>query len=1344
MGGRQYIRSHRHSWWPPRPPWITLMSVSLFVNLAYTSITCGPGIKSAGVTIPRGDIVIEYGSGTPLEITCVLDPDNEQVQSLYRNDTTDGGEAKTPSQRIVFYKNAERVSKQYMTIINETAAQLRISDPPAGRDTFYCTLLLDNQAGPNHSNDNISDAQSTTSSDSSTFPTPPPTSLETSGPPSLVSQSSEVGVCLNSVAVGYKPATITNFSCISDNWVSLTCNWTKPENPIKTTYKLFFRLPGRAGGRTIINCPKDSDSRENTCYWDFTTTPIYRQPYEYYYFTLLGDNVLGNSSTPIRFHHYANVIPASPINITVMDKTQSSAMLRWSVGTMTAFPRELIHKIEYKSQWDSNPEHWHSVNVSDVCNSSSTSNQTNNSYSNCRERDTEYYYFNVTDLKYPFTHYDFRIYVRSSVARGEDKWSPPGCITLKTKPSIPRRPPRTDVGSFECVTSPVDKSKRDIFIYWQNIEDNEKCGDLFEYRAYYTSTTTDNKTIIHRSNETYKNYAKFEGLSTDIGYNFTVYSSNKEGLSTEYSSIFVPSESDKLDEPLSFTKMAFDERGVFELSWKNASSQKLLAGNQVNDYTIFWCENDKDRPYQCNGYMNWMHIPSSESCYNITVSDHMKIYQFAISANSQSSSKTTDITSLYQPTSISSGMVWASCTVLHNKIVGKIKNVWVNMISSTSMELRWKLDCSDRIGAVLGFRIFYCPVVSINNSACKEPMLNKTVSGEMAQDSRGIASITDLKSYTTYMVTIALITKHGEGLHSDPLLNTTLEGAPDIQNLTINVTKLTNTTVSLQWSPPKFANGVVRYYHIHYYLDDILQQQDLIDSIDEQQVINEQRRITVHDTKCRLDHLESYRSYTISITACTTVCSERSLPIKVRTAVGLPGRVSQPNLFYENSTRIAVSWPKPMKPAGPVDYYELIVAHHSGPTNSQTTNSGSSSPTALASTQIQENPNNFLYHSNSNMFRVPVPDCNNEQDRGQQTFSFAVRAVNNNPLDPHRPYYGQWSVPGSVSCVLPGLPLALHLVIWSCLFIVLSTVSTYWGNRLWRKYKVMHNVEVVLPPTLNINFKFDHYNNFGENVLDSGQHYYVEDGHIIYDNAPADVDATTIAFYNGNSNALSGSSRRKNSSANASSERLPSSRWSPATASTTITAADDDDSSSSKHQLIMPSSLPKTKSESLSDGNSVKSDEEEVLEVIQPTEPVLPFFSLPEAPTITTAATTSSVIRNGNGYRSTGKGYQSTSNGYQSNGYGYQTNANGYQGSNICQGVAKNRFVGDSRGGGVVAPAAVISCFVGDQRQSNDKNLRRCGGGNPSPAADVAREFVFPAAETVTDENRSHHEQASE
>lgn len=64
--------------------------------------------------------------------------------------------------------------------------------------------------------------------------------------------------------------------------------------------------------------------------------------------------------------------------------------------------------------------------------------------------------------------------------------------------------------------------------------------------------------------------------------------------------------------------------------------------------------------------MNWTHIPSSESCYNVTVLDHTKIYQFAISANSKSSA-TNNFYNFYQPTSSSSGMVWASCTVLHNK-----------------------------------------------------------------------------------------------------------------------------------------------------------------------------------------------------------------------------------------------------------------------------------------------------------------------------------------------------------------------------------------------------------------------------------------------------------------------------------------------------------------------------------------------------------------------------------------------------------------------------------------------------------------------------------------------------
>lgn len=57
-----------------------------------------------------------------------------------------------------------------------------------------------------------------------------------------------------------------------------------------------------------MTCPTDSDVRNNTCHWDLSTTPLYRQSYEYYYFTITGQNALGISSMPIRFHHYANSI----------------------------------------------------------------------------------------------------------------------------------------------------------------------------------------------------------------------------------------------------------------------------------------------------------------------------------------------------------------------------------------------------------------------------------------------------------------------------------------------------------------------------------------------------------------------------------------------------------------------------------------------------------------------------------------------------------------------------------------------------------------------------------------------------------------------------------------------------------------------------------------------------------------------------------------------------------------------------------------------------------------------------------------------------------------------------
>ena len=217
---------------------------------------------------------------------------------------------------------------------------------------------------------------------------------------------------------------------------------------------------------------------------------------------------------------------------------------------------------------------------------------------------------------------------------------------------VPKHPPRTDIGSFEVVEN---NNNRDIYLYWQMISAKEENGENF----HYTVITIEEKGRRVRAwpNETTKTYAKFKGLSFN-NYKFEIASVNNVGQTKQTARIFVPSRSDRKKiinflikiiychfqtrtitfrnvkninnfisinyyrgfflnifinihlgtllicilnfvfiepaEPIAFTKIAFD-KGLYELSWKVPPK----TNNEVKNYTIFWCDNDRDRPYQC-------------------------------------------------------------------------------------------------------------------------------------------------------------------------------------------------------------------------------------------------------------------------------------------------------------------------------------------------------------------------------------------------------------------------------------------------------------------------------------------------------------------------------------------------------------------------------------------------------------------------------------------------------------------------------------------------------------------------------------------------------------------------
>lgn len=139
---------------------------------------------------------MEYGSGVPLEITCVLDPKNKVVQKMIQSSVG----VEQPSQNIVFNKDVVPIPEKYVTIINSTAAQIRFANLPVSVENYYCGLIIDLQKINNHSLDTTTVASESSTLKKNLFV--PPTDED------LIL----VYVCGNKVSVGCKFFFITDYN----------------------------------------------------------------------------------------------------------------------------------------------------------------------------------------------------------------------------------------------------------------------------------------------------------------------------------------------------------------------------------------------------------------------------------------------------------------------------------------------------------------------------------------------------------------------------------------------------------------------------------------------------------------------------------------------------------------------------------------------------------------------------------------------------------------------------------------------------------------------------------------------------------------------------------------------------------------------------------------------------------------------------------------------------------------------------------------------------------------------------------------------------------------------------
>lgn len=914
---------------------LTLILSSLYSCTAYfspsdpNSLRCSSNLDTPGTTFPRGDIIVPVGSN--LTIYCMLNVSHDK--SVHRN-----------SSHLRFYKGSEPVPSEYISVLNETTIKLHMSHVKKSKSMFYCKLRDVN--------------------------------------------NTEWGVCLNEVLIDTKPQPITNFNCVSHNWQNLSCTWKNPHNNLKTKYRLKFRVGGPGASRKIyIPCPNETATHES-CLWDRSTNPLYKQQDTEYFFHFHGHNQLGdwNPKEDIVFHHFQHVIPSPPINLVFLNKTSHSVTISWQPQTpMDVFPGGLVHKVEIQSMWDRN-DVWKEVDTSII-----------------PEKAASRYRLDINNLEYAFTHYDIRVHMKSGRAPSDKQfWSLPSNITFKTLPIIPDDPPKTDIGSFQIEKGNL--GKRNVYIYWQQIPESKYNGPNFGYNVTLVKPESTTLKVSLKTNS----YAKFENLE-DMDYTFEIYSVNSKGKSSSSSKIRVPRKEEVLPEPISFIKIAY-ERRTYELSWIQPKMNALHQFS-LKYYTLFWCANDQDRPFQCSGFLNWTHIPGDALSKNITVPDD-KIYQFAISMNTDTAS---------------SGMVWSSCTVIHNNInSSRMKNVYIRDVGSSSIIVAWQLACSDRVGVIKGFAVSYCPL-SYPTKECEQP--EKTE--EIHDPSVSEFNVTGLLSYKTYKLRVAVLTSTGFGEPSDAVLNTTKESAPSSPPWLKSVYHITNTSIQFTWIKPSKneRNGKIIKYQV------------CVNSSSSSEICIEEPDNESNDEEqnATLMNLDPNTNYSLKVRAFTTAWSANSSVMPFTTHIGNPGKIPLFDVKYLNATTVHIFWKSPIKPNGPLAGYHIKINY---------SDNKSDSIFKMCSAN----------HDNCSEALV-VLQCENDEPTVQiQAFNWMGETK----------LFGEWTDPRSLQChspLYPDLRSTIMIVFLLMLFTCLIPLIYYLGKKLLKTYEKSKK-NVKLPPGL--------------------------------------------------------------------------------------------------------------------------------------------------------------------------------------------------------------------------------------------------------------------------------------
>ncbi|XP_026117547.1 neural cell adhesion molecule L1-like protein isoform X5 [Carassius auratus] len=185
------------------------------------------------------------------------------------------------------------------------------------------------------------------------------------------------------------------------------------------------------------------------------------------------------------------------------------------------------------------------------------------------------------------------------------------------------------------------------------------------------------------------------------------------------------------------------------------------------------------------------------------------------------------------------------------------EDVYVDVMNSTMMKVKWKHVQKEKLNGHLGgYRISYWRLRSLLDS--KKTHGDKhtlTFSGE-----RDHAVVTGLRLFSEYSLIVMAFNSRGNGPGSHPVSFKTPEGVPG-QAAAFSVTNIQKHKVTLTWSPPVDANGVITGYILQYQLINDTEELGSLMTLN----------VSADSNKLHLQDLEALSKYKFYLRSCTRV-----------------------------------------------------------------------------------------------------------------------------------------------------------------------------------------------------------------------------------------------------------------------------------------------------------------------------------------------------------------------------------------------------------------------------------------------------------------------------------------